>query len=69
MLYPTTQDYQCEYEIDRAGVSIRRFAGGLDSFQALQLVFIAIGAELVYIERRTGMRLEFSNGELGFPRP
>ena len=62
-------DYLCRYHISGTDIEISKYAAGLDAFQALQLAFIAIGANLVYLEQQTEDTLRWSDVGLGFPRP
>jgi hypothetical protein len=69
--YNATKDqYECSYEIAGAGASISRLSTGLDAFQALQLAFVMIGAEIAALEQRSDIALRFNDlGSAGFPQP
>ena len=62
-------DYECDFELVGPGIEIRRFAAGLDKIQALQLVMKMIGVHLSRIENRWGDKLQYQEGEWGFPKP
>jgi hypothetical protein len=62
-------DYECLYLLTTPDGEIKRFAAGVDAFQALQLAFGMIGAEIEHLERSHGWTLTFNDGDAGFPRP
>ena len=61
-------DFRCDYSIAGNGINVRRYAAGLDSVQALQMVFIHIGAHLDRYEMTSGSRLDWAGSDHGFPR-
>lgn len=63
------RDYECVYQIVGAGRDIKRFAAGIDEFQALWLCFGMIGADISFIERTIGHSLRFEGGDGWFLAP
>lgn len=64
--------YMCTYHIENLGCLELpvEFRGGMDSIEALQNVFVAIGETLQYAQRKTGCKLRWGdsrNPRLGFP--
>jgi len=61
-------DYECSFQLTGSGINLVRSAAGLDSFQALQLALVMIGAEIAQIERRSEHRFIFGDlDNSGFP--
>jgi hypothetical protein len=58
---PLEKDYRCEYQIIGTGVSIKRFAAGIDAFQALLLALGMIRAELTHIENELDVHFAFGD--------
>jgi Domain of unknown function (DUF6968) len=70
--FPDSEDYYCPYQIIGIGNERVRYAGGIDSIQALLLALKMIGTDLYMSnEAKTGI-LSWKGGEkgnLGFPVP
>lgn len=70
--FPDSEDYYCSYQIIGMGNERVRYAGGIDSIQALLLALNMVGADLYTSdEAKTGV-LSWKGGEkgnLGFPVP
>jgi hypothetical protein len=70
--FPESDDFYCPYEIIGIGKEGIRYAGGVDTAQALLLAFKMIGADLYTSKEVTpgGLVWEGSKkGDLGFPVP
>jgi hypothetical protein len=68
--FPEGPGYYCPFQISGAGSDDVKYAVGIDSVQALQLVMVMIGATLEFRnqELRGILRWEGSRkGDLGFP--
>ena len=68
--FPDSTDYYVPYRIKGAGIEKLWYAGGVDSAQALQLVMIGIGSDLLAIGRKLPGKLQWigdDSGDLGFP--
>jgi hypothetical protein len=61
-------DFKCNYQLIGPGVDVKRYSAGIDAFQAIQLSFVALGAEITVIEKKWGCRLVWLDGDAGFPR-
>ncbi len=64
-------DYFCPYQILGLGEDEVRFAGGLDAFQAIQMVLIGIAIDLNRYRRKFGQGLYWleKGDNLGFAKP
>ncbi len=63
-------DMYCPYLIVGVADEKIRYAAGIDAIQALQLVMLAVGAELKHIQDDDGLQLRWEGseyGDLGFP--
>ncbi len=70
--HPGQNDHYCLYQITGVGNERIVRVGGVDAFQALELSFRAIGAQLAALNRDMGGRLRWEcddHGWLGFPVP
>ena len=68
--FPDSGGYYCPFQIVGVGGEEIKYAAGVDSIQALQLVMVMIGATLQYLNSESGNRLCWegsSGGDLGFP--
>jgi len=68
--FPDSTDYYVPYRIKGAGIEKLWFAGGVDAVQALQLVMVGIGSDLLVISRKLPGKLQWIGGDpgdLGFP--
>jgi hypothetical protein len=68
--FSDSEDYYCPYEIRGMDAQHARYAGGVDSVQALDLALKAIGA-ILYTSRECQAKQLTWNGseDLGFPVP
>jgi hypothetical protein len=64
-------DHFCPFQILGIGKSDVRFAGGVDAFQAIQMVLIGIAIDLHGYRRKFGQALYFleKGDNLGFAKP
>lgn len=71
--YPDGRDFYCPYQILGIGAERVRYAGGLDSAQALILALNKIGADLYASAEAKAGQLSWTTGgdvgDLGFPKP
>ena len=70
--FPGSEDYYCPFQIVGIGSERVRYAGGVDAVQAIQLVMVALGAELFHLNKHCKGRLHWEAGEVsdfGFPPP
>jgi hypothetical protein len=71
-IFPDSRDYYCPYQIIGLGKEKIRYAGGIDSIQALLLALDKIGVDLYSSQEAQSDRLRWEGdetGELGFPFP
>lgn len=67
---PDSGGYYCPFQISGVGSEEIKYAAGVDSVQALQLVMVMIGATLRFLKEELGGNLNWEgsgDGELGFP--
>ncbi len=70
--FPDSDDYYCPYQIMGIGRESVRYAGGIDSVQALILTLNMIGSDLYTSKEAKAGILRWVGGErgdLGFPVP
>ena len=68
--FPESTDYYVPYRIKGAGIEKLWYAGGVDAVQALQLVMLGIGSDLLVISRKLPGQLQWVGdipGDFGFP--
>jgi len=69
-LFPDSTNYYAPFQILGIGSERVLYAGGVDAFQALQLVMGVIGAQLAALNQACGDRLRregHEGSEFGFP--
>lgn len=69
---PDAEDCFCPYQITGIGEERVRYAAGVDPFQAIELTFKIIGADLFRLNKQLGGKLRWGcdeRGGLGFPVP
>lgn len=68
--YPDGKDFYCPFRIEGLGDDRVKYAGGVDSIQALQLAMQRIGVELYASPRAPDLRwIDPDDLDLGFPVP
>jgi hypothetical protein len=70
--FPDLRDYYCPYQILVAGKSRIRYAAGIDTVQALELAFRAIGGDLYALNQANHDKLRWldeTTVNFGFPPP
>lgn len=70
--FPDSDDYYCPYQVIGIGKGNVRYAGGIDSVQALLLTLNMIGADLYTSKEAKAGILSWkggAKGDLGFPLP
>ncbi len=69
--FPDGPDYYCPYQINGIGSEKVRYAGGVDSIQALQLCLNLISYDLDYYQHEVDYEITWEagqeKGDLGFP--
>jgi Domain of unknown function (DUF6968) len=68
--FPEGPGYYCPFQISGVGPEDIKYAVGIDSVQALQLVMVMIGATLEFYNQELGGVLRWegsSGGDFGFP--
>jgi hypothetical protein len=68
--FPEGPGYYCPFQLSGLGSENIKYAVGIDSVQALQLVMVMIGATLEFYNQELGGILRWecsSKGDLGFP--
>jgi|SRR5262252_7398377 len=69
-LSPSSQEYECPFQLIGIGSERPQIATGRDSMQALQSALILVGALLNHLNDQLGRKLIWEGaiqGELGFP--
>ncbi|HWB82995.1 MAG TPA: hypothetical protein VG675_02560 [Bryobacteraceae bacterium] len=66
--FPDSQDFFCPYQIVGIGDEKVRYAGGVDSLQAIQLAIDLIAAELSSAEEDLSWEAGEVVGDLGFSK-
>ncbi len=67
---PDSTDYSCPHQIRGAGSERIRCSRGIDAFQAIQMAFLMLGADLDALNKELAGRLRWEGDEkedLGFP--
>src|SRR5262249_2082757 len=67
--FPESTDYYVPYRIKGAGIEKLWYAGGVDAVQALQLVMLGIGSDLLVISRKLPGQLQWVGDIPGGRRP
>jgi hypothetical protein len=65
-------DYICPYQITGLGTEKIRHSRGIDAFQAIQMAFLMLGADLYALNKESEGKLRWEgdgSGNLGFPSP